>query len=133
MDGEWMSKNFDLLSRFYDCTGRSTCREYWVFTLISICVGVAILVWEAGSNPYGDYVGPGLTLYFLFLAIPSWAVSVRRLHDGDFSGWWILVGFIPIAGWLIQLMLFSTEGSQGRNRYGADPRMVDHINTDIPE
>lgn len=119
-----MSLPFESLSKIYDCTGRSTRREYWLFTLISVCVGVAVLVWESGSLPYGVVFGPGFTLYCLFLAIPSWAVSVRRLHDGDFSGWWVLVGVIPVAGWVIQLVLFSTEGSQGSNQYGSDPRVA---------
>lgn len=88
------------------------------------------MVWESDSLRYGALFGPGFTLYFIFTVIPSISVSVRRLHDGDFSGWWLLIGFVPVVGWVIHLILFSTEGSQGVNKYGADPRVKVSLDVD---
>ena len=66
--------------------------------------------------------GPLYIAYGLFVFIPGLAVTIRRLHDVGKSGWMYLVVFIPIAGaiWLIILMV--TEGNQGNNAYGEDPK-----------
>jgi hypothetical protein len=54
-------------------------------------------------------------------AIPSIAVAVRRLHDIDRSGWWILIGLIPLVGVILLLVWFASEGTHGPNRFGPDP------------
>ena len=56
------------------------------------------------------------------MLLPSIAVAVRRLHDTDRSGWWILLGFIPIIGGIVLLVFYVLEGTQGPNRFGPDPK-----------
>ncbi len=63
-----------------------------------------------------------LGLYGLAVLIPSLAVQVRRFHDQDKSGWFILLGLIPYLGGLVLLIFMCLEGTRGRNRFGADPR-----------
>ena len=58
-------------------------------------------------------------LYGLAVLIPSIAVGVRRLHDTDKSGWWLLIGLIPCVGIIILIVFFATEGTRGPNQYGA--------------
>ncbi len=56
--------------------------------------------------------------------LPSLAVAVRRLHDTDRSGWWLLIGLIPLVGGIVLLVFFVLEGTRGPNRHGADPKLV---------
>ncbi len=68
--------------------------------------------------------GPGIvgTLYGLALLIPSIAVSVRRLHDISHSGWWLLIGLIPLIGAIVLLVFMVQDGKPGQNQYGANPK-----------
>jgi uncharacterized membrane protein YhaH (DUF805 family) len=63
-----------------------------------------------------------LVLYSLAIFIPNLAVIVRRLHDQDKSGWWFLIGFVPIIGGIWLLILYLTDGTPGPNQYGPDPK-----------
>jgi len=53
--------------------------------------------------------------------LPSLAVGIRRLHDRDQTGWWILLGLIPVIGWIILIVWFCMRGTVGPNRFGPDP------------
>ena len=72
-----------------------------------------------GVYLYSELIG---SLYGLALLIPTLAVSVRRLHDIGKSGWMILVGLIPVIGWIWLIVLYVQEGHRGTNQYGADPK-----------
>lgn len=63
-----------------------------------------------------------LCLYSLAVFIPNLAVSVRRLHDSDRSGWWILIAFVPFIGGIWLLVLYLIGGTPGPNRFGPDPK-----------
>ena len=60
-------------------------------------------------------------LFGLVTIIPNIAIAIRRLHDLDRTGWWILLGFIPLIGWIILLIWYVTKGTDGPNRFGPDP------------
>jgi uncharacterized membrane protein YhaH (DUF805 family) len=62
--------------------------------------------------------------YALLVFLPSLAVSVRRLHDRDLSGWWILIGLVPVLGAILLLVWSCMEGTQGDNRFGPDPKAM---------
>jgi uncharacterized membrane protein YhaH (DUF805 family) len=68
-------------------------------------------------------VGPSPinSLVNLALFLPSLAVSVRRLHDLDRSGWWILLVFVILIGWIVLIVWNCTKGTPGPNRFGPDP------------
>jgi len=68
-------------------------------------------------------LGPLYGLYSLAVLIPSLAVTVRRLHDVGKSGWFILVGLIPLIGSIWLLVLFCTDSKPGENQYGPSPKM----------
>jgi uncharacterized membrane protein YhaH (DUF805 family) len=53
--------------------------------------------------------------------LTNWAIGVRRLHDIDRTGWWILISFIPLIGFILLLVWFATKGNDGPNRFGPDP------------
>ena len=113
------------LKRYAEFTGRSRRKEYWMFVLLSIGIYLiaSILDRIAGMNGMiaGRY-GPITALVALGLLVPSLAVSVRRLHDSDRSGWWLLLGLVPIFGEIIVLVFMVLKGTRGANRFGADPK-----------
>ena len=113
------------LKRYAEFTGRSRRKEYWMFVLLSIGIYVIARILDgiAGLNGViaGTY-GPITALAALGLLVPSLAVSIRRLHDSDRSGWWLLLGLVPIVGEIIVLIFMVLEGTRGANRFGADPK-----------
>jgi uncharacterized membrane protein YhaH (DUF805 family) len=80
---------------------------------------------EAGL-PYGWVY----TLYALVLFIPGLAVAVRRLHDVGKSGWFLLIGLIPLIGFIWLLVLFLTEGKPGENKWGPNPKEIPLVDGD---
>jgi len=104
--------------------GRATRPEYWTFTLVNIAIAVLTSLLDLATglvDSYEDY-GP-FTLLFLFASLlPSIAVTVRRLHDGNRRGWWILAHGIPLIGWMVWLFQTLAGGTFGENRFGPDPR-----------
>jgi uncharacterized membrane protein YhaH (DUF805 family) len=65
-----------------------------------------------------------LMLYALATFIPNLAVTVRRMHDQNKSGWWILIALVPFIGGIWLLILYFIEGTRGPNRFGPDPKAV---------
>ncbi|BEV01111.1 DUF805 domain-containing protein [Novosphingobium olei] len=120
--------------RYAEFSGRSRRREYWMFALFYFLVLVALnaafgtneVQRGAGTFVYGSrLVGAGNWvggLFWLASLIPSLAVSVRRLHDQDRTGWLLLLMFIPFLGWFALLVLMCLEGTRGPNRFGPDPK-----------
>ena len=120
--------------RYFDFAGRSRRREYWMFVLFYLLVIMALNA-VFGTNEvvrtptgfgYGSRLvgGGGLvgSLFGLASLIPALAVSVRRLHDQDRSGWLLLLGLIPLFGSFALLVLMCLDGTRGSNRFGSDPK-----------
>ena len=112
------------LQRFRDFEGRSRRREFWYFTLfhILLSIGAVFLDNLFGFTGLAIETGPIQLLYILIMLIPAIAVSVRRLHDIDKTGFWYLLIFLPILGWIWLLIFFLREGTYGPNKYGPDPK-----------
>lgn len=101
-----------VMQKYANFSGRAIRSEYWWFILAYIIAYLVLAI--------VDYVlGAQLLTAILSLAllIPSIAVGVRRLHDLDKSGWWLLLGFVPIIG-LILIYWFAQPGTPGANRFG---------------
>ncbi|MFV0643224.1 MAG: DUF805 domain-containing protein [Sphingomonadaceae bacterium] len=77
-----------------------------------------------GSDSGFGFTGILLLLFILGSFIPMLAVQVRRFHDQDKSGWFVLLSFIPFVGGLIVLVFMCLEGTKGENQYGPDPSGV---------
>jgi uncharacterized membrane protein YhaH (DUF805 family) len=71
-------------------------------------------------NPVATVLGLALVIFWLAIFIPDLAVTVRRLHDTDRSGWWYLLLIVPF-GWVLVLVWMCTKGTDGQNDYGPDP------------
>jgi uncharacterized membrane protein YhaH (DUF805 family) len=124
-----------VLKQYVDFSGRARRREYWMFVLINVVILIVLSLIDTllgtgdfratsggGSFYAANSLGLLSGLYTLAVLLPSIAVTVRRLHDTDRTGWWILLGFIPIIGGIVLLVFYVLEGTRGPNRYGPDPK-----------
>lgn len=116
---EWMLLPF---KRYADFSGRSRRKEYWMFFLLIIAAYFVIAI--VGSILGETAMSVLLLIFALGVIVPSLAVQVRRFHDQDKSGWFVLLGFIPLVGGLIVLVFMCLEGTNGPNQYGPDPKGV---------
>lgn len=120
---EWMLMP---LKRYADFQGRSRRKEYWMFFLGYLIVAVLLGVIGGVFGSAGEGAsGLFLVLFGIFVLaifIPALAVQVRRFHDQDRSGWFVLLNFIPYVGGLIVLVFMVLEGTRGPNRFGPDPK-----------
>jgi uncharacterized membrane protein YhaH (DUF805 family) len=105
-----------VFGKYATFNGRAVRSEYWYFALFSILANIAASIIDAAG---GSGVVSGLLALGVFL--PSLAVSVRRLHDIDRSGWFLLLLFVPLIGAIILLIWSCQRGTSGPNRFGADP------------
>ncbi|MDO5017573.1 MAG: DUF805 domain-containing protein [Porphyromonas sp.] len=122
----WQGFKTAFIRKYSVLSGRARRKEYWGFQLFSFLfflpVNVPYVCAQIGVINSSLTV---TTLYFLiaiFFFMPSLAVSVRRLHDIGKSGWWLLIGLIPLIGTLVLLYYYIKEGDHGENRYGPDPK-----------
>ena len=106
------------LNKYATISGRATRSEYWYFFLFLVIVNIVASVLD--STIFDDM--PVLYLIAtLALLVPSIAAGVRRLHDTDKAGWWLLVGLIPVIGTIVLIVFFCQRGSVGTNQFGPDP------------
>ena len=110
-----------LKEKYINFSDRAARSEYWWFALF--CWGVAIALSILDNLIFNDASGYGIfsTIWGLAIVVPSIGVGVRRLHDLDKSGWWLLLSCIPVIGFIILVFWFIQQGTAGQNRFGADP------------
>jgi uncharacterized membrane protein YhaH (DUF805 family) len=128
---EWYLK---VLRQYADRAGRTRRKECWTFTLVSLIISIvlATLVVLATRDGVLNFDGNSGVLILGLLAgpytstvlLPSWAVGVRRLHDTGRSGWWLLIGLIPLIGWIVIIVFLAIAGEGQSNAYGPDPKGV---------
>lgn len=120
---QWYVK---VLGRSLDFQGRARRTEYWVFALVNVIVGIVLgIIDRLAGLQFGDpAVGVLGLVYGLFVLLPGVAASVRRLHDTDRTGWWLVIGLVPLVGSIVLLVFYVTEGNRGGNRFGQDPKAL---------
>jgi uncharacterized membrane protein YhaH (DUF805 family) len=103
-------------SNYVNFSGRACRSEYWYWILF-------ILIAEIVTGTIDAVLDIRLvtSIFGLVTLLPSITIAIRRLHDLDRTGWWILLGFIPLIGWIILLIWYVTKGTDGPNRFGPDP------------
>ncbi|SFI95512.1 DUF805 domain-containing protein [Jannaschia pohangensis] len=107
------------LQKYFDVTGRASRSEYWWF-YFGIVAFVLVFVLLSFAAPAPGAVRLLVFIAFLGLLPPHLAVMIRRLHDIDLRGWWILIAILPFGG-LALLVMTVLPGTEGPNRFGPDP------------
>lgn len=103
------------LSKYADFNGRAARPEFWFFVLFVFIVQVALEVTTAISPMISHLLS---ILFSLAVLVPSLAVGARRLHDIDRSGWFQLIGLIPIIGAIVLIYFYCQPGTAESNRFG---------------
>lgn len=106
-----------VLRNYVNFSDRASRSEFWFWRLFTFICVIVLLVLLSANDAFGIL----LILFVLGIILPDLAVTVRRLHDTDRSGWWILIDFIPLIGPIVLLIWFCTRGTPGPNRFGEDP------------
>jgi uncharacterized membrane protein YhaH (DUF805 family) len=120
---------------FIDCitknyanfNGRARRKEYWMYFLFNLLlVGIALNLITVILGSISHSLLSVMTfvqfIVSIALVIPGLAVTVRRLHDIDKSGWWILIGVIPIIGAIVLFVFACLDSTPGSNQYGENPK-----------
>jgi uncharacterized membrane protein YhaH (DUF805 family) len=117
---------FQPMRRYADFQGRASRAEYWLFALFIAVVEAVLMALGKAMGAPGSSGAMGasavLGLFVLAVLIPSLAVGVRRLHDTNRSGWWLLISLIPLIGAIVVLVFTVLNGTRGSNRFGPDPK-----------
>ncbi|WP_145042337.1 DUF805 domain-containing protein [Gimesia chilikensis] len=112
-----------VLKKYAEFSGRARRKEYWMFVLMNFLVSILISIVGAVIGDTDGLIAVSLSgVYALFIFIPSLAVTVRRLHDTNKSGWWILITFVPLIGGLVLLIFMIMDSDPNTNAYGANPK-----------
>ena len=113
-----------VLKQYAVFNGRARRKEYWFFVLFNILISIGLAIVDGLTGSFSAEAGLGLLggVYTLAVLIPSIAVSVRRLHDTNRSGWWLLIAFIPLIGAIVLLVFMVLDSHPGANRFGPNPK-----------
>jgi uncharacterized membrane protein YhaH (DUF805 family) len=116
-----MNSYMDAMRRYVDFRGRTGRKDFWIYVLVYFIIYIIAAVIDGvvfGRN-IGQTLGILAGVVGLIHLVPGLAVSVRRLHDTDRSGWWILICLVPLIGWIWLIVLYCYAGTPGANRFGA--------------
>jgi uncharacterized membrane protein YhaH (DUF805 family) len=118
-----MNWYLDAWRNYITFTGRSRRAAYWMFVLFNF---IAVILANVIDNVLGlageAGYGPFSMIYGLAVFLPGLALAIRRLHDTGRSGWWMLIGFIPIVGLIVLIIFFVQDSQPGSNQYGPNPK-----------
>ena len=119
-----MNWYLEVLKKYAVFSGRARRKEFWFFVLFNIIISIVLAVIDGVTGSFSPEAGMGLLggIYTLAVLIPGRAVSVRRLHDTERSGWWLLIALVPLIGAIVLLVFMVQDSKPGQNQYGANPK-----------
>ncbi len=110
----------EVLKQYAVFSGRSRRTEFWIFMAFNLVILILLKTIDGLTDGSGIIV----LIYSIAVLIPAIAVSVRRLHDTDRSGWWLLAVFFPFLGALVLLMFMAQDSDPKKNEYGPNQKQV---------
>lgn len=121
-----MNWYIEVLKKYAVFNGRARRKEYWYFYLFYMLIYIALIIIDVVAGVFSAEAGIGLLsgIYTIALLIPGIAVGVRRLHDTNRSGWWLLIGLIPIIGAILLIVFLASDSKPEENQYGPNPKVA---------
>ncbi|PHV11016.1 DUF805 domain-containing protein [Chitinimonas sp. BJB300] len=118
-----MNSYLEVLKKYAVFSGRARRKEFWMFILFNIIIGFALgLIERLAHLPNIHGTGILTLIYNLAILLPFIAVTVRRLHDIDRSGWWSLMLLIPFIGMIVLIIFAIQDSTPDENQYGPNPK-----------
>ena len=126
-----MSYYLEALKKYAVFHGRAHRAEFWWFVLFNAIFSFALNITfgarvgvpeESVSSATPLAILP--SIYALAVFLPALGVSIRRLHDTNRSGWWLLIAFFPLVGVIVLIVFYAQAGDAGENQFGADPHFA---------
>jgi uncharacterized membrane protein YhaH (DUF805 family) len=116
-----------VLKNYAVFSGRARRKEYWLFGLFNVMITLVLAAIDGSAGLVNaDGLGPLSGFYTLATFIPGVAVSVRRLHDTDHSGWWLLSALVPFFGAIVLLVFMVRDGQSYYNHFGPSQKKLPH-------
>ena len=121
-----MNWYLSVLKNYATFSGRARRAEYWMFFLFHFLAAVVLSFIDGlmGSIDSDSGLGAMAAIYILLTFIPNLAVTVRRLHDTNRSGWWLLLYLVPLIGPITILIFTFLDGTASTNDYGDNPKAI---------
>jgi uncharacterized membrane protein YhaH (DUF805 family) len=112
-----------ITKKYVEFSSRASRKEFWLFILFYLIFSIILGFIDGIVGTYNVETGYGVFsgIFILVTLVPYLAVCVRRLHDTDRSGWWLLLWLVPLIGLIWSIVVFCHKGSDGENRFGANP------------
>ena len=122
-----MHHYINALKKYAVFSGRARRKEYWYFVLFYVLLMILFGIGDVilGTVHVESNTGLLSSLFILSMLVPTMAVAVRRLHDTEHSGWWILINLIPLIGLLVFTYFMVSGSDDGENQYGPSPLGTD--------
>ena len=117
-----MNWYLDVLKKYSVAEGRASRSEYWMFTLYSMTIALVLLALDFVLL---DGLPVLQLIYLACVLVPTICVGVRRLHDTNRSGWWMLISFVPCVGGLVLLFFMTSDSTPGDNQFGSNPKSAE--------
>lgn len=119
-----MSWFLAVLKKYAVFEGRAQRAEYWYFILFYLLIYIGLSIVDGVTGTFDAKSGIGLLsgLFSLALLIPSLAAGARRLHDTGRSGWWLLIGLVPLIGAIVLIVFLVQDSTPGDNPHGPNPK-----------
>lgn len=122
-----MKEYIDAFRKYFEIKGRASRRDYWMFVLFNLIFFISLIILSKIISLV--YLGLGILIllipwfiYCFIVFIPSFTITIRRLHDINKSGWYFFVNFIPFIGSIWLFVLLVTKGDSSENKYGSIPQ-----------
>lgn len=121
-----MNWYLNVLKKYAVFNGRAQRKEYWLFVLFNLIISIVLAFVDGKMGFFNPEIGIGTlgTIYGLAVLLPAIGVSIRRLHDTERSGWWLLIGLIPLIGAIVLIVFFVLDSTHGSNEYGPNPKGI---------
>ncbi len=112
-----MEHFLSVVKQYANFNGRARRQEFWMYVLFYMIFYIVLAVIDAITG-----IGLLAFIYSLALLVPSLSVGARRLHDTGRSGWWQLIGLIPLIGAIVLIVFYVQDSTPGENQYGPNPK-----------